>query len=171
MIRRHLLNILAITQNLKIISENSYLGKVFYCVAKHGNEQVFGTWSIISGSQYASINQNGKVTIVEGTQDQPIIIQCSYNGISTARTILISYDNQLTIEGASSMEGTSGNVICRYNSTTVTPTWSIISGGALAVPICKSLCRSYYPALYERHADLQRAFLFFHPRQLFFLNI
>lgn len=120
------------THTFNIISENSYVGKFFYCVSKYDNETVFGTWSITSGSQYASINENGKVTINEGVSNSSITIQCVYDGNTATKDITISYDNQLTIECASELVGTSGNAIARYNTTIVSPTWSITSGNQYA---------------------------------------
>lgn len=133
MILRRRLLILAVEETpvvhtFNIISDNEYVGKYFYCVAKYDNEQVFGTWSITSGSQYASINENGKVTINEGVTSQVITIYCSYDGFSANRTITVSYDNQLTIECSDELYGTSGNAIARYNSNIISPIWSITSG-------------------------------------------
>ena len=131
-IRRQLLSIQAFTHTFELISEDSYTGKVFYCTCYYDGKQVFGTWAISYGDTYASINQNGKVTINEGVVSEAIEITCTYGEDTVSKTITISYDNQITIEGQDTMTGTSGNVIARYNSTIVSPTWSITSGGAYA---------------------------------------
>ena len=55
-----------------------------------------------------------------------------YKGKTATKTITISYDNQLTIEGADTITGTSGNVIGRFNSTTVNPEWTIVNGNNFA---------------------------------------
>lgn len=134
-VRRRLL-ILAIagpvSHTFNIISEDEYVGKYFYCVSKYDNETVFSTWSITSGSQYASINENGKVTINQGVVNQTITISCTYDGNTATRDITISYDNQLTIECAYEITGTSGNAIARYNSNVVTPAWFITIGNQYA---------------------------------------
>lgn len=132
--RRSLLSISfqSIEHTIDIISDSTYTGRTFYCVCQYDSLTVNGNWSITSGSQYATINSNGKVSIVEGTVNQDITIQVIYRGLSETKTINISYDNQLTIEGSSSISGISGNVIARYNSTIVNPTWSITSGNAYA---------------------------------------
>lgn len=117
-----------VINTFSIVSEDSYLGKFFYCVCKYNGEQVIGTWSLTSGSQYASINENGKVTINSGVQNQTITVHCVYDEYSDDKTITISYDNQLSIECATELTGTSGTAIARYNSEVVTPTWSITSG-------------------------------------------
>ena len=117
---------------LAIICEDEYVGKYFYCTAQLNGNTVYGTWSITSGSSYASINQNGRVDINSGIQNQDITIQCVYSGLTAISVVNVSYDNQLTIEGANEMSGTQGNVVARYNSFVVTPTWSIISGSTNA---------------------------------------
>ena len=89
-------------------------------------------WSIVSGYQYATINENGKVDIEVGTVNEQIIVQAVYKGKTATKTITISYDNQLTIEGADTITGTSGNVIGRFNSATVNPEWSIVNGNNFA---------------------------------------
>lgn len=122
------------------IDENTYVlygvssctGKIFNLQAIFNGRVVPATWTITSGSQYATINTNGKVTIIEGTQNQTITVQAVYGEYSETKDITISYDNQLTIEGADTITGTSGNVIARYNSTIITPTWSITSGNGYA---------------------------------------
>ena len=132
-IRRQLLKFLRRGHTFEIIAESSYVGKVFYCTCKYDHRQVFGTWSISYGDQFASINENGKVTIYEGVENEDIEITCTYlDSIATA-TINISYDNQLTIECADTLTGTSGNAIARYNSTAINNAqWSITSGSTYA---------------------------------------
>lgn len=115
-----------------IFNQQEYTGKSFLLTSKYDGNTVYPSWTILSGSQYVTINSNGKVTINEGTDNQPIEIQASYNGETDTKTITVSYDNQLTIESADTITGTSGNVIARYNSTIVTPTWSIVSGDSYA---------------------------------------
>lgn len=125
-------SISTIANPLVINAPSSYTGKSFFCTCQYSGVTVYPTWAITSGSQYASINSNGKVTINEGVTDQSITVTATYSGQTETKTISISYDNQLTIEGADTMTGTSGNVIAKYNSTVVTPTWSITSGGSHA---------------------------------------
>lgn len=115
-----------------IVADDSYTGRQFYVIAKLNNTAIHPIWTITSGTQYATINNNGKVTILEGTTSQPITVQATYGNLVKTKVISISYNNQLTIEGASTMSGTSGNVIALYNSTVVNPTWEITSGNAYA---------------------------------------
>lgn len=110
----------------------TFLGKSFNVTAIYNRKTVFPTWSITSGSQYASINSNGKVTINEGVTNQTIVIQATYLDNTGTISVVVSYDNQLSINCPAIMTGTSGNVIARYNGTVVTPTWSITSGNSYA---------------------------------------
>ena len=115
-----------------IFNQQQYTGKSFLLTSTYDGNIVYPSWSIVSGSNYITINSNGKVTINEGVTNQTVEIQASYNGETDNKTITVSYDNQLTIESADTITGTSGNVIARYNSTVVTPTWSITSGNQYA---------------------------------------
>lgn len=55
-----------------------------------------------------------------------------FGGKTKTKTITVSYDNQLSIECANTLSGTSATVVARYNGTVVSPTWSITSGGTNA---------------------------------------
>lgn len=117
---------------LNILLEDSYVGKSVICQCAYDNSVVVGSWSLVSGSSYASMNNNGKITINEGVQEQSIVVLCTYNGMSVEKTIEVTYDNQLTIECASTMTGTIGNAIVTYNSSVVQPVWSIDEGSQYA---------------------------------------
>ena len=91
-----------------------------------------GDWELTSGYQYATINPNGRIDINSGVQNRTLVVSCTVNGRSATRTLTVSYDNQLDIEGSDHMSGTSGNVIARYNQAVVSPTWSITSGSSNA---------------------------------------
>lgn len=107
---------------------NTYTGKQFYLIAKVNDRRVNPTWSITSGSEYATINSSGKVVIDQSADENVITVQASFGGAVKTKNITVSYDNQFTIEGSDTMTGTSGNVIALYNYSQVTPTWSITSG-------------------------------------------
>ena len=117
---------------LSIQGQSEYTGKQFYLTAKFGNSTVYPTWSITSGGTYASINNNGKVSITEGAHENSITVQATYQGNTASKVIDVSYDNQLTIESSDTITGTSGNVIARYNSLVITPVWSITEGNQYA---------------------------------------
>ena len=128
-IRRLILAVLnSIRHSYSIVSGDDYVGKYFYCGTTCDGEQVFSSWSIISGNQYATINQNGRVDIVSGTTNQQIIVRATHTisgqTLFASKVISISYDNQLTIECADTIEGTSGKAIALYNGEVVNATWS-----------------------------------------------
>lgn len=117
---------------LEIISDNSYTGKYFYCTCKLNGVQVPATWTITNGSEYATVNSNGRVDIVPGTVSQLITVRCDYGNSTTSKSITVSYDNQLTIECQDTIVGTTGNAIAMYNSDAVSASWSIVSGSQYA---------------------------------------
>lgn len=121
-----------INDTLEIQCEDTFTGKTLYCRGLYNGELATGAWALASGFQYATINQNGRVDINAGVQNQSIIVTFQSHSLSATKTITVSYDNQLTIEGPDSMSGESGTVVARYNGAVVTPTWSVTSGGANA---------------------------------------
>ena len=117
---------------LVIVAENSYTGKNFYLVANLNGRRIYPDWTLVSGDSYASINQNGKVTILSAADNSQITVRATYGFLNVTANMTVTYDNQLTIEGSDTMSGTSGNVIALYNNAVVTPTWSITSGNNYA---------------------------------------
>ena len=111
---------------------DNFVGKTFNLTYIYNNRQVGATWSIISGSEYATINSNGKVTIDVGVENETIIVQATYKNRTATKTITISYDNQLVIEGANTITGTTGNIIGRFNDTVINPEWTIVNGNNFA---------------------------------------
>ena len=78
------------------------------------------TWSIISGSQYASINStNGQITILSNANQASVTVQAEYNGLTATKDVTLTY-----VSGAYSETSTeiitdeSGNI--GIISTTVT---------------------------------------------------
>jgi hypothetical protein len=121
--------------NLVILNESQYVGKSFILIAKYGERMVYPSWAITAGSQYATVDGNGKVNIISGAQNNSITVQATYVNslgitLTETKTINVTYDNELAIEGPVTMTGISGNVIARYNGTIVTPTWTITSGNS-----------------------------------------
>ena len=120
------------TDTFLIVANDSYLGQQFYVVATLNNVQVSPTWSITSGSQYATINQSGLITILTGAENSLITVEADYSTFTDSKQISITFENILKIEGLATMTGTSGNVIALYQSQVVNPTWSIASGNQYA---------------------------------------
>lgn len=76
------------------------------------------TWSIISGSQYATINpNNGHVTILNGASESTVTIQVVYAGLTATTNVTLTY-----VSGAESETTTESTVDVGGNTTTVTTT-------------------------------------------------
>lgn len=127
---------ISVANNFEIHGPEQYTGKNLILTAFFNGSQVnASSWTITSGSQYATINQYGRVDIVSGTSNKPITVQATYTkygNYSDTITINISYDNQLVIQCPETITGTSGSCAAMYNNTAVTPTWSITSGNQYA---------------------------------------
>ena len=124
---------------LVIYGESQYVGKTFILTAKYGDRTVYPTWTIIAGNSYATVNSNGngKINIVQGAQNNTITVQASYTNslgqtFTETKNISVTYDNELAIDGASTIVGTTGNVFARYNGNLIVPVWSITSGNSYA---------------------------------------
>jgi len=76
------------------------------------------TWSIISGSQYATIDSsNGHITILSIANESLVTIQSTYNGLTATKEITLTY-----VSGASSETTTEAITDESGNTTTVTTT-------------------------------------------------
>lgn len=117
---------------LTIVGNNSYTGRHFYVIARCNDRQVEANWAITSGSTYASINPYGRITIKSAADNNQITVTATYGHLTETKTITVTYDNQLTIECADTLIGTSGNAIAMYNDSVVEATWSITSGSSYA---------------------------------------
>ena len=121
-----------ISHDFQIVGPDVYTGKNILLKSKYDNEEVVSQWSIVNGSEYAVINQWGRVDIVPGTVEQTIVVQAQYGTWTDQKTIEISYDNQLVIHGPDTITGTTGSVVALYNNNGCVPVWSITSGNANA---------------------------------------
>ena len=76
------------------------------------------TWSITSGSQYATINpNNGSVTILNGANESNVTIQAEYAGLTATTNVTLTY-----VSGVESETNTESTVDIGGNTTTVTTT-------------------------------------------------
>ena len=76
------------------------------------------TWSITSGSQYATISpNNGHVTILNGASESTVTIQAVYAGLTATTNVTLTY-----VSGAESETTTESTVDIEGNTTTVTTT-------------------------------------------------
>ena len=57
---------IVVDHNLEIVVDNPFVGKTLYCKAYMDGELTSGTWSLTSGQQYATINENGRIDINSG---------------------------------------------------------------------------------------------------------
>lgn len=116
----------------QIVGPSSYTGKNFNLQSRYDGIPVTSQWSIISGNQYAVINQWGRIDIVPNTISQNIVVQSTYDNITDQKTIQVTYDNQLIIQCPDTITGESGSCVALYNNNACVPTWSITSGNANA---------------------------------------
>ena len=61
---------------LTITNDSEFTGKSFICNCELNGKPVIGKWSLIDGTQYASMNERGKVDISAGVQSKSITVQC-----------------------------------------------------------------------------------------------
>jgi len=83
------------------------------------------TWSIITGSEYATINSNGELTILSGASSDTVIISATYNGISTQKNLVVTY-----VSGTTSETETVIVVDQEGNTTTTTTTTTTNEDGS-----------------------------------------
>ena len=121
-----------VAHDYQIVGPDEYTGKNFNLQAKYDGNQVNAQWVLLSGGQYATLTQYGRVDIAPGTVSQNITIQATYDVYTDQKTIEISYDNQLVISCPDIITGTSGTCVATYNNNECVPTWSIIAGGSNA---------------------------------------
>jgi len=122
-----------IGHDFQIKGPSDFTGKNFILQSKYDGNQVTSQWSIISGGQYATVNQWGRVDIEPGTANETIVVQAVYGGLSETITIQITYDNQLIISCPDTITGVSGSCVATYNNNGCVPVWSIINGNANAI--------------------------------------
>ena len=78
------------------------------------------------------MNANGRMQIAQGAQGGLVTVRCEYMGEAREKTVSVTYDNQLAIECAPTIVGTSGNAVATYNSEPVSASWSVAAGGGHA---------------------------------------
>lgn len=118
--------------DFQIYGPSTFTGKNFNLQTKYDGVTVTPQWTIVTGSQYATINQWGRVDIVSGTVEQNIVVQAVYGLYSEQKTIEITYDNQLIISCPDTITGESGSCVALYNNEGCSPVWSITSGSSNA---------------------------------------
>ena len=98
------------------------------------------TWSIVSGSEYATIDSNGMVMVKSGASNNTVVIRATSNvnsNIYVTKTITVTwivYVNSLTISGNANISNSATYTVAYtpYNTTQTAVTWSISSGSQYA---------------------------------------
>ena len=104
---------------LSIYSQEVVIAETCQCLAYEGSTELsnVGTWSIVSGNSYASINQNGEITINSNANNSNITVRFDYDGLHVEKQINLTY-----LSGSSST--TEVEVIENQDGTTTTTTTS-----------------------------------------------
>ena len=116
----------------QIYGPNQFTGKNFNLQSKFDGVPVTSQWVLVTGTQYAVINQWGRVDIEPDTVGEYIVVQASYMTYSEQKTIQITYDNQLIIQCPDTITGETGSAVALYNNNGCVPVWSITSGSSNA---------------------------------------
>ena len=119
-------------------------GKYSVDYAPAGTPQVGVTWSVVSGGSYATIDNNGNLTIKEGASNSQVTIKATstYNpSITAEKTIRVTYEfivdtlDSLAIIGSDNVSGTEAHYNVEYTpegTIRTGVTWSITNGSAYA---------------------------------------
>ena len=83
------------------------------------------TWSITSGSSYATINNSGLLTILSGANNSQVTISVSYNGSTKTKTVTVTYQSGTNSTSTSETEtmtdpNTGATTITTTTTTTTT---------------------------------------------------
>ena len=105
--------------SLSINGPSAIVGESGKYVLLANYRQVNGTWEIISGSEYATINSAGTVTVLSGANESPVTIQASYLGQTATKSFVVTYDTGSTSDTEVIIEtDESGNTITTVIITT-----------------------------------------------------
>ena len=108
-----------VIHTLVISGPSSTVGSAATYVAVYDGRPVSTnlTWSVTDGGTYATIAQDGTLTILTGAENSPVTISASYNGLSVNKAISVTYD-----AGAESETETTTNVETNDSGQTITTT-------------------------------------------------
>ena len=103
---------------LKIICDDKVVGKTYKCSATaNGIKRNNLTWSIIEGNEYATISQDGLITISQSSSNSKITILCKFGFIEAIKECFVSYDGNFDvvtdIEVIKNEDGTSTETLIR----------------------------------------------------------
>ena len=103
---------------LKIICDDNVVGKTYKCSATaNGIKRDTLSWSIIEGKEYATISQEGLITISQSSLNSKITILCKFGFIEAIKECFVSYDENFDvatdIEVIKNEDGTSTETLTR----------------------------------------------------------
>ena len=82
------------------------------------------TWSIVSGQEYATINQsNGEMTILSGANESTVVIRATYGSTSEQKTLTLTYRVGTTSH-------TETEIVTDESGNTTTTTTTVIDNGS-----------------------------------------
>lgn len=80
-------------------------------------------WLVVSGQLITTISQSGELTILQGAENEPIVIQIEYNGLTAIKNVVATYESGTTSETETDTEvetNESGQTITTTTTTTTT---------------------------------------------------
>lgn len=90
-------------ESLQIVADDSYVGwkkQLYVRFFPYNTALRSVTWSITSGNAYATIDQNGMITIDQEAEDNQIVVRVESNvnhSVYAEKTITVSYTPEITI--------------------------------------------------------------------------
>lgn len=110
--------------SFEISAPSAVVAETCTCVAVYNGNTVYEnvTWSIISGGEYARIDNNGRITILSTANNSSVTVRSIYQGHTAETTISMTYKS-----GASSTTNT--ETIENKDGTTSTITTTIVDNG------------------------------------------
>ena len=109
-----------------VINGPSYaVGSAATYVAVYDGKAVSAStvWAVTEGSTYATIAQDGILTILTGATASPVTISVSYNGLTTTKAVSLTYDDGAETDTQTTTEtetNESGQTITTTTTTTTT---------------------------------------------------
>ena len=81
------------SHTLEIVGASSVEAETATYVAVYDGDVIQGgaVWTISAGSQYASINSSGELTVDSSANNSTVTISCSYNGTTATKTVTVKY--------------------------------------------------------------------------------
>lgn len=113
-----------VVHTLMIGGPSSAVGETCTYTAIYDGNVVAGgvAWSITTGYSFATISQNGELTILPGASNSAVVIQAEYNGLSVTKNVVATYDAGTTSETETDTEvetNDRGQTITTTTTTTV----------------------------------------------------